>query len=74
MHILIYWACFLAGIIAMALWQYFVKGRFVNFFYALCVIADALLDVGCQLWIDISGIFRRRKKVALDESEKFYHS
>jgi len=76
-----YWACFLAGVLSMAFWQYFVKGRLVNFFYAVCMVLDALGDVDCGMLI---RPFRKRRiaigeddsrgKIAFDESESFYHS
>lgn len=64
------WAAYLAGIATILLWQAIVKGRAANWFYAVCLVADVAADLACRLWIDISSIWRRKKKkVRLDEFE-----
>jgi hypothetical protein len=50
-----------------------VKGWIMNLFFLACAIVDALKDVGCQAWIGLSSIWKRRKKVKLDITEEYYH-
>lgn len=68
--ILINWGCFIAGALFILLWQAFVKGRIFGIIYGAGIIGGALADVACQLWIDVSKLFRREKTIPLDEHEK----
>jgi hypothetical protein len=38
-----------------------VRGYLVNICYMMVAIAGAFLDIGCQLWIDVSKLFRSRR-------------
>lgn len=63
---------FCAGFLAHALWVAAIKGRLFGFLYACSMIAGLLADVVCQLWIDLSGLFRRKKWS--DRFKGKYHS
>jgi hypothetical protein len=72
MHILYLFIAFTAGLLVVPFWKLFVQGRVVNWWYTCAVVVGALADVGCQAWIDLSKLFRRRKSVQLDDTENFY--
>lgn len=63
------WAAYLAGIATILVWQSLIKGRIVNLWIALGVIADVLLDISCQVWIDISRVWKGKKAIELDDHE-----
>lgn len=63
-------AYIIAFVIALAIVILAIRGRLINWFYALCVIVDAFKDIACQLWIDICG--GRQKEIKLDEHEDFW--
>lgn len=63
---------FCAGFLAHALWVAIVKGRVMAFVWACWMILGLFGDVGCQLWIDVSGLFRRKKWS--DRFKRKYHS
>jgi len=57
-----------------------LNGWFYNIKYFMKVCLGVGLDVACQLWIDISKLWQRRKAVDRagkiidwDETERFYH-
>jgi hypothetical protein len=54
--------------------RWLFTGRLFGAWYAVRVIFGAFLDVLCQAWIDLSGLWKRKKKVHdLDETDDFYH-
>jgi hypothetical protein len=59
------WVAFVILVIAA------LSGWLVNIVYAFYVVTTSLVDVFCQLWIDISRLWS--KKVELDETENFWH-
>lgn len=77
--------CLIIGYLLCALsivgWYLFVKYwpkirlYCAEFLFKLGFIGGALVDIICQLWIDVIGIFRKKGKVIkLDEyEEKAFH-
>jgi hypothetical protein len=62
------------GILAMlTLFIAAVRGWIMNLFFALAMIIDAFKDIACQLWIEVSRIWKGEKAIELDDSENFYH-
>lgn len=60
---------------AIALLMWIARHTIVRIVFNAGLIGGALLDVGCQAFIDITSVFRRKRRITeLDESEKFYHS
>jgi hypothetical protein len=52
-----------------------IRGRLINWFYAVCVLADVLLDMAAQLFIDLDKVLKYirrifRRRVRLDEHER----
>lgn len=63
----------IAFVLMLALVILAINGRLVNWFYFLCVVLDALLDVACQIWISVGNLFNRPAKgIELDEHENFW--
>lgn len=52
---------FCSGFLAHALWVGVIKGKVAAVAYSCWMIGGLLADVACQLWIDVSGLFRRKK-------------
>lgn len=46
----------------LLVWRLLVKGKFVNWFYFLCVVIDAGKDVACQAFLDLQQLWRRVKR------------
>lgn len=63
-------AYIIAFVIMLAIVILGIRGRLINWFYALCVIVDAFKDVACQLYIDVRG--KQEKEIELDEHENFW--
>ena len=60
-------------ILLVLFWRWLVKGRLINFFYLLAVVLSALLDMACQLWLDVEKIWKRGRKVPdLDVTDDYY--
>ena len=60
---------------AIALFGWIKRHAIYRICYSAKEIGAALLDVGCQAYIDFTNLFKRKAKTTeLDESEKFYHS
>lgn len=66
---------YLVGALSIVLWQLFVRGYVYAFFYNAGILLGAVGYLVCQLWIDVAGLFRKKKKVVkLDEyEEKAFH-
>lgn len=64
----------MAIVFLAVLWRLFVSGRIINWIGFFQALPGIIADLACQLRIDISGLFKRRKNIALDESEEFYHN
>lgn len=71
MTILLYWL--IGMIVALALYVAAVTDFIKNLSYRVAGIIDAFKDIACQLWLDVEKIWKREKKIRLDESEEFYH-
>jgi hypothetical protein len=71
-HLFWYW---LTAILVLAiLWRPFVKGGLAYVWYFLLVCADVAKDLACQLYLDVSKIWKRpRKPPELDLTEDFHH-
>lgn len=68
-HLLLTWI--IAIVVLCLVWRVLVKGWFYGFLYALGHVIGIAADVSCQIWIDVTGVARRKKKsVKLDEYEK----
>lgn len=68
MTILNHWFIFIAGMLFLASWQYFINGRVYGFCCLLLAILGIILDIIIQACLTVAGIFRKRIK--LDEYEK----
>lgn len=65
---------FSAGFLAHALWVAIVKGRVVAFVWAAWMILGLLADMGCQLWLDVSKLWRFNKRLRdLNKDEYDFH-
>jgi hypothetical protein len=56
-------------ILMLALFIAAVRGWIMNLFFTLATIIDAFKDIACQLWIDVSRIWKGDKAITLDEHE-----
>jgi len=69
MKILFWWS--VAAVIFLLLFRLAVRGRLINWYGLLLALPGITKDIACQVWIDVSSPFRRRKKeVQLDEYER----
>jgi hypothetical protein len=59
--------------LALLFCRWLFTGRLFGVWYAVCVISGAFLDVLCQAWIDISGLWKRRRKPKVEEFEDHFH-
>lgn len=74
MKLLLLVLVFCAGFLSHAIWTATVKGRLFGFFYGCYIIIGALVDVGCQLWIDVSKLWRFNKRLRdLNKDEYDFH-
>ena len=51
---------FNAGFLAYPLYRLWVLGRTSVIGFYLWTITGIIIDLSCQLWLDITGIFRRK--------------
>jgi len=69
MKILFWWS--LAAVVFLLLFRFAVRGRLINWYGLFLSLPGIAKDLACQLWIDVSTLFRRRKKeIQLDEYER----
>lgn len=65
---------FCAGFLAHALWVAIIKGRVMAFIWACWMILGVLADVACQLWLDVSKLWRFNKRLRdLNKDEYDFH-
>jgi len=68
MKLLLIWALILP-VIAI-LWYFFVRGFVINWVGLFMALPGIIADLACQLWIDVSAPFRKKKEIILDEYER----
>lgn len=66
----LYWT--IAVIFFLFFYWFAVKGCRVNWRGLFRAIVEAIIDLTCQFWIDITSFFRRKKEIEieLDDYEK----
>lgn len=68
----LYWLGFISGIIFLALWIAYVKGRLFSFMCLLMALPGILFDVVHHVWMSVIERLpcRKRKAIELDEYER----
>lgn len=67
----LYWA--IALVVVLFFYIFCVRGYVINWVGLAKALPGIVADILCQLWIDISGMFKRKKKadvIELDEYER----
>lgn len=68
MNIALWWL--IAAAILLTLYWFAVRGRYIAWIALFGAVGGAIGDIACQLWIDVTGMFKRRKRLELDEYER----
>jgi len=64
--------CWLAANALFLIWALLKSGYFPATYWLICQITGAFKDVACQTWIDVSKLWkiRRKRRIELDEYER----
>jgi len=69
MSVIIKWWAVAAAMLLLFYW-FAVRGRVINWYGLFLALPGIAKDIACQIWLDLSKPFRRRKKIIVQDYER----